>query len=75
MNDEPHIGPAERRLDEHLELLRAAPPEPGTALVPRVVRRARLQSYLRAPLRVVGMIGFAFVQGLATLIGGDRKSS
>jgi hypothetical protein len=75
MNDDPVAGPAERRLDEHLELLRATPPEPGTALVPRVVRRARVQSYLRAPLRVVGMIGFAFVHGLAALVGGGKKSS
>ena len=74
MNDEPETGPAERRLDEHLELLRATPPKPSTALVPRVVRKARLQSYLRAPLRVVGMIGFAFVRGLAALVGGGRKS-
>jgi hypothetical protein len=75
MNDEPEAGPAERRLDEHLELLRASPPTPGTALVPRVVRKARWQSFLRAPLRVVGMIGLAFVQGLTTLLGGTRKSS
>ncbi len=73
MNDEPD-GPAERRLDEHLSLLRASPPAPGTALVPRVVRKARWQSYLRAPLRVVGMIGLAFVHGLGTLFGGPRKS-
>lgn len=75
MNDELQTGPTERRLDEHLELLRATPPQPGTALVRRVVRRARLQSYLRAPLRVVGMIGFAFVHGLAALIGGGKKPS
>ena len=74
MNDEPELGPAERRLDEHLELLRASPPAPGTALVPRVVRRARWQGFLRAPLRVVGMIGVAFVHGLTTLFGGRRKS-
>ena len=74
MIDEPDAGPAERRLDEHLELLRDSPPAPGTALVPRVVRTARWQSFLRAPLRVVGMIGLAFVQGLTTLFGGGRKS-
>jgi hypothetical protein len=73
MNDEPATGPAERRLGEHLELLRASPPAPGTTLVPRVVRRARWQGYMRAPLRVVGMIGAAFVQGLATLLGGSQK--
>ena len=74
MNDEPEAGPAERRLDEHLELLRASPPAPGTSLVPRVVRTARWQSFLRTPLRVAGMIGLAFVQGLTTLFGGTRKS-
>ncbi|HVD55619.1 MAG TPA: hypothetical protein VNC17_02160 [Thermoleophilaceae bacterium] len=73
MNDEPEGGLAERRLDEHLELLRATPPSPGTALVPRVVRKARWQSYLRAPLRVVGMIGFAFVHGLSALLGGGKS--
>jgi hypothetical protein len=73
MNDEPEGGLVERRLDEHLELLRATPPSPGTALVPRVVRKARWQSYVRAPLRVVGMIGFAFVHGLAALFGGGRS--
>ena len=73
MNDEPEGGLAERRLDEHLELLRATPPSPGTALVPRVVRKARWQSYLRAPLRVVGMIGFAFVHGLSVLLGGGKS--
>ena len=73
MNDEPEGGPAERRLDEHLELLRTSPPAPGTALVPRVVRRARWQSYLRAPLRVVGMIGLAFAQGISTLFGGKAR--
>ena len=73
MNDEPATGPAERRLGEHLELLRASPPAPSATLVPRVVRRARWQGYLRAPVRVVGMIGSAFIQGLATLAGGSQK--
>jgi hypothetical protein len=73
MNEPPEGSLAERRLDEHLELLRATPPEPGTSLVPRVVRRARWQSYLRAPLRVVGMIGFAFAQGLAALLRGGSS--
>ena len=74
MNDEPATGPAEQRLGEHLELLRTSPPAPGAALVPRVVRRARWQGYLQEPLRVVGMIGVAFAQGLASLLGGSRKT-
>jgi hypothetical protein len=75
VNEESAPDPAERRLDEHLKLLLASPPAPGTALVPRVVQRARWQSWLRAPLRVVGMIAFAFVSGLGTLFGAGRKSS
>ncbi len=74
MNPEPDAPAAERRLDEHLELLRASPPAPGTDLVPHVMRRARWQGLVRAPLRVVGMIGVAFVQGLATLLGTERKA-
>lgn len=73
MNDEPEGGLAERRLDEHLELLRTTAPSPGTALVPRVVRKARWQSHLRAPLRVAGMIGFAFVHGLSALFGAGKS--
>ncbi len=75
MNDEFEAGPAERRLDEHLALLRDSPPEPGTALVPRVVRTARWQGMLRAPLRVVAMIGAAFLQGITTLAGGGRRGA
>ena len=74
MNQEPDAPAAERRLDEHLELLRASPPASGTDLVPFVMRRARWQSYLRAPLRVVGMIGAAFLHGLTALLGGERKA-
>jgi hypothetical protein len=72
MNEEREGDLAERRLDEHLELLRTTPPTPGTALVPRVVRKARWQRYLRAPLRVMGMIGLAFAQGIATLLGSGK---
>ena len=74
MNPEPDAPAAERRLDEHLELLRASPPAPGTDLVASVMRHARWQGLVRAPLRVVGMIGAAFVDGLTALLGGERKS-
>ena len=73
MNEPPEDGLAERRLDEHLELLRAMPREPGTELMPRVVRKARWQTYLRPPLRVAGMIGFAFVLGLGAMVRGGRS--
>lgn len=74
MNDEPETGPVQRRLDDHLELLRDSPPVPGTDLVPRVVRAARWQGMVRAPLRVVAMIGAAVLQGLTTLVGGGRRA-
>ena len=73
MNDEPEAGPAERRLDEHLVLLRDSPPEPGTALHPSVMRTARWRGILRAPLRVVAMIGAAVLQGVTTLAGGGSR--
>jgi hypothetical protein len=66
--------PAERRLDEHLEALRAGAPEPGRMLVKRVVRTARWQRAVRAPLRVVAMIAGAVLDGLAGLAGGRRRS-
>ena len=67
-------SPAERRLDEHLEALRTGAPEPGTSLVRRVVRTARWQRAVRAPLRVVAMIAGALLDGLFGLTRGRRGS-
>lgn len=64
---------AERRLDEHLEPLRREGPEPGQELAIRVVRTARWQRALRAPLRVIGLLAGAFADGLAGLIAGRRR--
>lgn len=61
--------PAERRLDEHLELLRQGPPEPGRTLRRRTVRTARWQRAIRAPLQIVGLIAGALVDGVAQLLG------
>ncbi len=73
-DDEPERrAPAERRLDEHLAVLRASPPQPGQELAPRVLRDARWQRVVRAPLRVAGMIAAAAIDGLAGLIGGRRR--
>jgi hypothetical protein len=60
-------SPAERRLGEHLELLRRAPLQPDRSLVARIGRTARWQRVVRAPLRVVGMIAEAVVDGLLKL--------
>lgn len=66
--------PAERRLNEHLELLRPSEPEaPGRALVRATVRRARLQHALRAPLRIAGLIAASVLDGLASLLGDHRR--
>jgi hypothetical protein len=73
--DEPPPSPVERRLDEHLELLRSSPPRTGTALAPRVVRTARWQRALRAPLRVGGMIAAALVDGIVGLFASRRSRS
>ena len=79
MNDEappPSSPAAERRLDDHLALLRTADREPvERGLVRRVVRAARVQQIIRAPLRVAGMIATAVLDGLAGLLGGTRRRS
>jgi hypothetical protein len=61
------LTPAERRLTEHLELLRASPPTGGPQLVPRVIRGARWQRAVREPMVLVGMVASAVADGLALL--------
>jgi hypothetical protein len=58
---------AERRLSQHLELLRTSPPTGGAQLVPRVIRGVRWQRAVREPLALVGMVASAVVDGLALL--------
>jgi hypothetical protein len=60
---------AERRLAEHMSLLREEAPEPGRALVRRVVRTARWQRSVRAPLRVAGALAASVIDGLGALLG------
>ena len=69
-------SPAERGLDQHLELLRRpGAEEPGRSLVQTVVRTARWQRAARAPLRVAGMIAGALFDGVLRLVamGGRRR--
>lgn len=77
MNDEqrpaPAEGPAYRRLDEHLELLRLAPPELQPALAAHTVRAARWQREVRAPLRIACMIAAALLDGVLGLIAPDAR--
>ena len=61
------LTPAERRLAEHLELLRASPPIVAPGLVPRVLRGVRWQRAVRDPLLLVGAVAAAVAEGLSIL--------
>lgn len=62
-------SPAERRLREHLAVLAAEEPDAGTALAARVVRTARWQRAIRAPLRVGGLLAAAVVDAFGVVFG------
>jgi hypothetical protein len=61
------LTPAERRLNQHLELLRASPPTGAPQLVPRVIRGVRWQRAIREPLVLVGAVATAVLEGLGLL--------
>lgn len=63
------LSPAERKLAEHLQVIRDAPVEPSRALAPRVVRTARWQRAVRRPLQAVGRLAAAVADGLAIAVG------
>lgn len=60
--------PAERRLAEHLELLRSSPPITTPQLVPRVIRGVRWQRAVRDPLLLVGAVAAALLEGVGVLL-------
>ena len=62
------LTPAERRLAQHLELLRASPPSATPQLVPRVIRGVRWQRAVRDPLLLVSAVAAAFVEGASVLL-------
>jgi hypothetical protein len=66
------LSAAERRLIEHLEIVKAEPPA-GRSLVTRVVRSARIQRALREPLQAVAVLARAVLDGLAGLLGARRE--
>ena len=73
MNPEPdEMTPAARRLDAYLETLRTDPPRADAALVPKIVRRARWQRTIRAPLHAAGTLLGAIADGIALLIGSNQ---
>jgi hypothetical protein len=63
------LTPAERRLSEHLELLRGSPPTATPELITRIVRRARWQSTIRDPLVFVGALALGLSEALSLLSG------
>jgi hypothetical protein len=62
------LSPAEQRLAEHLELLRASPPIPAPEMIERIISRARWQRTIRDPLVLVGAVAIAVGEGLGLLI-------
>ena len=62
------LTPAERRLAQHLELLRSSPPSATPQLVSRVIRDVRWQRAIRDPLLLVGAVAAALVEGASILI-------
>jgi hypothetical protein len=62
-------GPAERALEARLEDVRSLPPEVDPQLAAAIVRTARWQRAVRAPLVLAGMLSRAAADGLGVLIG------
>ena len=69
------LTPAERRLTQHLELLRQSPPTGAPGLVPRVIRGVRWQRAIRDPLVLVGTVAAALAEGLGILFRGPEDRS
>ena len=67
-------SPADDRLDEHLELLRADAPTGDDALAARIARAARWQGAVRAPLTAAASLLGAVAHGLAALIGAGGRA-
>jgi hypothetical protein len=62
------LTPAEGRLSEHLELLRANPPTPAGELIPRIIATVRWQRAIRPPLVLVGAVASAIGESLSLLL-------
>lgn len=64
---------AEHRLVEHLAMVRANPPETEQTLTHRVVRRARWQRLVRAPLEVIGVLIGALADAVSAFAGSHNR--
>jgi hypothetical protein len=65
---------AERRLTQHLELLRDSPPA-APQLVTAILRGVRWQRAVREPLVLAGAVASAVFDGLALLFGPSAGDS
>lgn len=63
------LTPAELRLSEHLELLRASPPTAAPELIARIIQRARWQGAIRDPMIFTGVVVAAIGEALVLLSG------
>jgi hypothetical protein len=68
-NQDDDLTAAERRLSEHLELLRASPPSAAPELIARIVQRARWQEPIRDPMVFVGVVVAAIGEAVVLLSG------
>jgi hypothetical protein len=72
MSDQDHIdeelSPAELRLTQHLELLRASPPDATPELLGRIIATARWQRAIRDHLVLVGIVAGALGEALSPLM-------
>ncbi len=66
------LSSAERRLNEHLAVLRGTPHAPAS-LLPGIVRTARWQRALRLPLLSLGHLAATVGDTIRLLVGGRRR--
>jgi len=62
-------SPAERALESRLADVRLLPPEVGPGLAAAIVRTARWQRAVRAPVVLAGALARAAADGLGIMIG------
>jgi hypothetical protein len=67
------LSPAEQRLDEHLELLRANPPTAAPDLITRIVRTARWQAAVRDPLVLIGAVALSLGESIRLVFGAKER--
>jgi hypothetical protein len=70
--EQERLTPVERRLEEHLALLRGAP-TPPSSLTGHVIRDARWQRSLRTPMLAVAHIVAMVADSLGQLMRGGSR--